>query len=121
MTAISFYAVTVDVYPSTQSVALGSTVVFVCRVVGVPENSPTLSYQWSCPNGACDISSKSRVTPRSRIVNSNTLTVNVVSESDAGEYRCTVNEGENTQSGTSSYNITVLGEQSKGYNVELGL
>ena len=98
------HPVVIEAYPNTQPVPLGTTVVLECRVVG---DSSTVSYQWRCPNGACDVSSESRVTPRSRIVNGNTLTVNVVSESDGGEYRCTVTEGGNTQ--TSSYNITVSG------------
>jgi hypothetical protein len=96
--------VTIDAYPSTQPIPLGTAVVLECRIVG---ESSTVSYQWSCPNGACGISSESRVTPRSRIVNSNTLTVNVVSESDGGEYRCAVTEGRNTR--TRSYNMTVSG------------
>ena len=74
-----------------------------CRVVG---ESSTVSYQWSCPNGACDVSSESRITPRSRIVKGNTLTVNVVSESDGGEYRCTVNEGGNIQMASHLMNIS---------------
>ena len=94
----------IKAYPNTLPVPLGTTVLLECRISG---DSSTVNYQWSCPNGACDISSESRVTPRSRIVNGNTLTVNVVSESDGGEYRCTVTEGGNTQ--TSSYNITVSG------------
>ena len=101
-------AVTIDAYPSTQPVPLGTTVVLVCRVVGVPEESSSASYEWSCPNGDCDISTGTRGSPRSRIVSGNTLTVNVVSKSDSGKYRCIVSEGGNTK--TSSHNMTVSGE-----------
>ena len=80
----------------------------VCRVFGVPEEGSSTSYHWSCPNGACDISTGTGDPPRSRIVSGNTLTVNVVSKSDSGEYRCTVSEGGNTK--TSSYKVTVAGE-----------
>ena len=107
-TLYSSCTVTIAAYPSTQPIPLGTAVVLECRVVG---ESSTVSYRWSCPNGACGVSSESRVTPRSRIVNSNTLTVNVVSESDGGEYRCTVTEGGNTL--THSYNMTVSGEHNQ--------
>ena len=100
-------AVTIDAYPSTQPVPLGTTVVLVCRVGSIQDNS-SASYEWSCPNSDCDISTGTRGTPRSRIVSGNTLTVNVVSKSDRGEYRCTVSEGGTTQ--TSSYDMTVAGE-----------
>ena len=110
MITISYCTVTVDAYPSTQPVPLGTTVVFVCRVVGIPESSRALNYEWSCPNGTCDVSSEP---PRSRIVKGNTLTVNVVGEYDAGEYRCTVTVTEEENSQTSSYNITVSGEHIK--------
>ena len=101
-------AVTIDAYPSTQPVPLGTTVVLVCRVVGMSEEDSSTRYQWSCPNGACDISRGTQGSPRSRIVSGNTLTVNVVSKSDSGEYRCTVSEGGTTK--TSSYDMTVSGE-----------
>ena len=100
--------VAIDAYPSNQPVPLGTTVVLVCRVFGVPEESSLASYQWSCPNGACDISTGTGGPPRSRIVSGNTLTVNVVSKSDSGEYRCIVSKGGNTN--TSSYKLTVAGE-----------
>ena len=100
-------AVTIDAYPSTQPVPLGTTVVLVCRVGSAQDNSST-TYEWSCPNGACDISTGTQGTPRSRIVSGNTLTVNVVTKFDSGEYRCTVSEGGTTQ--TSSYDMTVAGE-----------
>ena len=83
---------------------------------GVGGESSTVSYQWSCPNGACNISSESRVTPRSRIVNGNTLTVNVVSESDGGEYRCTVNEGSNIQ--VVSHLMNVSGESNCAHTMK---
>ena len=101
-------AVTIDAYPSTQPVPLGTTVVLVCRVVGSTKENSSASYQWSCPNGACGISRGTSVPPRSRIVSGNTLTVNVVSKSDSGEYRCTVSEGGTTK--TSSFDMTVSGE-----------
>ena len=76
------------------------------------EEDFSINYQWSCPNGACDNStsrdtSKSPI-PRSRMMDGNTLIVNIVDKSDSGEYRCTVSEGGTTR--ISSYNMTVTGE-----------
>ena len=75
----------IDAYPSTQPVPLGTTVVLVCRVVGVPEEDSPPSYQWICLNGDCtsDIDV-------SRIQDANSVSVNVLGQNDEGQYSCTV-------------------------------
>ena len=75
------------------------------------EEGSSAMYHWSCPNGACDDSTKSDTNEspitRSRM-GGNTLIVNIVDKSDSGEYGCTVSGGESTRN--SSFNMTVTGE-----------
>ena len=46
-------AVVIDAYPNTAMVEQGTTLILVCRDVGVPSTT-VLSYQWTCPRGYCD-------------------------------------------------------------------
>ena len=39
---------------SGDSVPLGTQIILVCRVVGLPYGTP-LSYTWTCPNGPCEV------------------------------------------------------------------
>ena len=94
----------IEANPSDQPVPMGTTVVLVCKVAC---SSYPVKYKWSCPNSACTVSASSRETPRYRKVSGNTLTVKVVDKSDAGEYRCTVNEGGNILS--NSYTLAISG------------
>ena len=71
------------------TVQLGTTVILVCRVTGIPYGVQT-SYRWVCPNGPCNIG-KGR-NPR-RIHKSYTLVLNIISFDDEGEYECTVTAG----------------------------
>ena len=42
------HAVVIDAYPNNATVEQGTTLVLVCRVVGV-QSTTVLSYQWTCP------------------------------------------------------------------------
>ena len=102
--------VVIDAYPNTATVERGTTLVLVCRVVGVPSTT-VLSYQWTCPGGSCDAGA---VDPEwaARVQQGNILVVNVRNGNDNGAYTCTVFAvGEGTQSvGTGSYSLTVTCE-----------
>ena len=82
------YAVVLDAYPNTATVKQGSTLVLVCRVVGVPSTT-VLSYQWTCPGGSCDAGA---VDPEwaAKVQQGNILVVNVRRHDDGGSYNCTV-------------------------------
>ena len=102
--------VVIDAYPNTATVEQGTTLVLVCRVVGVPSTT-VLSYQWTCPGGSCDAGA---VDPEwaAKIQQRNLLVVNVRNGSDIGNYTCTVVAvREGTQPvGTENYSLTVTSE-----------
>ena len=106
------YTVVVDAYPNTATVEQGTTLILVCRVVGVPSTT-VLSYQWTCPGGYCDAGA---VDPEwaARIQQGNILVVNVRrANADNGVYTCTVvgGSGDNTQQvGTASYTLAAAGK-----------
>ena len=103
-------AVVIDAYPNTM-VEQGTTLILVCRVVGVPSTT-VLSYQWTCPGGYCDAGA---VDPEwaARIQQGNILVVNVRRASDNGIYTCTVMA--NTQQvGADTYTLSVAGELCTG-------
>ena len=82
------YAVVLDACPNTATVKQGTTLVLVCRVVGVPSTT-VLSYQWTCPGGSCDAGA---VDPEwaAKVQQGNILVVNVRRHDDGGGYNCTV-------------------------------
>ena len=100
--------VVIDAYPNSATVEQGTTLILVCRVVGVPSTT-VLSYQWTCPGGYCDAG---RVDPQwaARIEQNNILVVNVRRQNgDNGVYTCTV-QGNSQQVGTAMYTLTVASE-----------
>ena len=101
-------AVVIDAYPNTTTVEQGTTLILVCRVVGVPSTT-VLSYQWTCPGGYCDAGA---VDPQwaARIQQGNILVVNVRrANADNGAYTCTVMA--NTQQvGAATYTLSVASE-----------
>ena len=103
-------SVVIDAYPNTAMVDQGTTLVLVCRVVGVPSTT-VLSYQWTCPGSSCDAGAVDTEWA-ARIQQGNILVVNVRNDNDNGAYTCTVVAvGEGTQPvGTGSYSLTVTCE-----------
>ena len=101
-------AVVIDAYPNTATVEQGTTLILVCRVVGV-SSTTVLSYQWTCPGGYCDAGA---VDPEwaARIHQGNILVVNVHrANSDNGKYTCTVIGG-TQQVGSASKKLAVTCE-----------
>ena len=105
---LHFYTVVIDAYPNTTTVEQGTTLILVCRVVGVPSTT-VLSYQWTCPGGYCDAGA---VDPEwaARIQQGNILVVNVRNGSDNGNYICDVGEATTQQVGSASYTLSVTSE-----------
>ena len=101
--------VVIDAFPNTAMVKQGTTLILVCRVVGVPSTT-ALSYQWTCPGGYCDAGA---VDPKwaARIQQGNILVVNVRTHvNDTGDYTCTVVGDSTQQMGKDGYTLTVTGE-----------
>ena len=101
------HAAVIDAYPNTTEVEQGTTLVLVCRVVGVPSTT-VLSYQWTCPGGSCDAGA---VDPKwaAKVQQGNILVVNVRNDNDNGEYTCTVRK-DMGQMLTARYTLGVAGE-----------
>ena len=70
---------------SGNSVPLGTQIVLVCRVVGLPYETP-LNYTWTCPNGPCEVEGYYG----RKVYNEHILAVNTTSMSDGGTYACQV-------------------------------
>ena len=70
---------------SGDSVPLGTQLILVCQVVGLPYETP-LSYIWNCPNGQCVIKG---VYGR-KVYNQHILVVNTTSTSFGGTHTCLV-------------------------------
>ena len=103
----TLYTVVIDAYPNTAMVEQGTTLVLVCRVVGVPSTT-VLSYQWTCPGGSCDAGA---VDPEwaAKVQQGNILVVNVRNGNDAGNYTCTVMDS-STQLASGTHSVTVTSE-----------
>ena len=101
------HTVVIDAYPNTVTVEQGTTLVLVCRVVGVPSTT-VLSYEWTCPNGSCNAQG---IDPEwaARIQLDNILVVNMRNSNDTGDYTCTV-VGSNTQLASQTHSVTVTSE-----------
>ena len=105
-------AVVIDAYPNTTMVEQGTTLVLVCRVVGVPSTTVP-SYQWTCPGGSCYAGA---VDPEwaAKIQQGNILVVNVRrQDADGGNYTCAVRDG--SQIGSDSHLVTVTSESAQLY------
>ena len=109
--ALPVHAVVIDAYPNTATVEQGTTLVLVCRVVGVPSTT-VLSYRWTCPGG-CDVGA---VDPEwaAKIEQGNILVVNVRRQDvDGGTYTCAVPAG--SQMRSDSHLVTVTSESAQLY------
>ena len=89
---------------SGDSVPLGTQIILVCRVVGLPYGTP-LSYTWTCPNGPCEVEGFYG----RKVYNKHILAVNTTSTSDEGTYTCqvTATGGQET---TGSFTLRVTGK-----------
>ena len=87
---------------SGDSVPLGTQLILVCQVVGLPYGTP-LKYNWTCPNGTCEVEGDySR-----KVYNEQIFAVNITSTSDGGTYTCQVTAtGGQQANGSFTLNVT---------------
>ena len=90
-------------FTSGDSIPLGTQLILVCWVVGLPYETP-LSYTWTCPNGPCEVEG----CYGRKIYNEHTLAVNTTSTSDGGTYTCQVT-ATGGQEATGSFSLSVTG------------
>ena len=83
---------------------LGTTIVLVCRVSGIPPNV-TRNYTWTCPNEPCIQSGY-----EGRMIgdNLNVLAINITSMLDNGTYICNVT-AEGCEEGSGKFHLKVTG------------
>ena len=88
---------------SGESVPLGTQIILVCRVVGLPYGTP-LSYTWTCPNGPCEVEGYYG----RKVYNEHILAINITFTGDGGTYTCqaTYTRG---QEAFSSFTFRVFG------------
>ena len=92
-----------SILTSENSVPLGTQIILVCRVVGLPYGTP-LSYTWTCPNGPCEVEGYYG----RKVYNDHILAVNTTSIRDGGAYTCQVT-ATGGQEATGSFTVTVTG------------
>ena len=85
---------------SGDSVPLGTQVLLVCWVVGLPYGTP-LNYTWTCPNGPCKVEGYHG----RKVYNEHILAVNTTSPSDGGTYTCQVTATEEQNTGIFEFGI----------------
>ena len=88
---------------SPASLPLGTALVLVCRVSGIPQRQ--IKYNWTCPDGPC----KRPGYVGRKVVNSNILAVNITSDSDGGTYTCKVSRDEADVGYSQNYILNVSG------------
>ena len=87
---------------SGDSVPLGTQLLLVCQVVGLPYGTP-LNYTWTCPNGHCEVKGH-----RGRkIHNKHILAVNIINSAYNGTYTCCVTATGGQQS-SGNFTVSVL-------------
>ena len=84
-------------------VPLGTQIILVCQVVGLPYGTP-LSYTWTCPNGPCEVEGYYG----RKIYNEHILAVNTTTISDKETYTCQVT-ATGGQEATGSFSLRVAG------------
>ena len=95
---------------SGDSVPLGTQIILVCQVVGLPYGTP-LSYNWTCPNGDCLPKVAEGSDPYNynrKIYNDSILAVNSTNTYYRGTYTCRVT-ATGRQEATGSFNINITG------------
>ena len=94
---------------SPASLPLGTALVLVCRVSGIPQRQ--IKYNWTCPDGPCE---RPEYVGR-KVVNGNILAVNITSDSDGGAYTCEVSRVETDGGYSQSYTLNVSGQYTQQY------
>ena len=99
---IDGYTVDSTLFPPA-SLPLGTALVLVCRVSGIPQRQ--IKYSWICPDGPCECPGY----VGRKVVNSNILAVNITSNSDGGTYTCEVSRDEADGGYSQNYTLSVSG------------
>ena len=89
---------------SPASLPLGTALVLVCRVSGIPQRQ--IKYNWTSPEGPCECP---RYVGR-KVVNSSVLAVNITSDRDGGTYTCEVSRYEADGGYSQNFTINVSGQ-----------
>ena len=92
-----------SILTSGDPVPLGTQLILVCQVVGLPNGTP-LSYTWICPNGSCEVEGYYG----RKVYDEHILAVNTTSTSDGGTYTCQVTATEG-QEANRSFTFSVSG------------
>ena len=87
---------------SGDSVSLGTQIILVCQVVGLPYGTP-LNYTWTCQNGDCELVRYDR-----KIHMKYMLAINTTDVTYGGTYTCQVT-ATGGQEATGSFTISVTG------------
>ena len=93
-----------SIQSSPASLPLGTALVLVCRVSGIPQRQ--IKYNWRCPDGPCE---RPGYVGR-KGVNGNILAVNITSDSDGGTYTCEVSRDGVDGGYSRTYTLNVSGK-----------
>ena len=97
-----------SILTSGDSVPLGTQIILVCRVVGLPYGIP-LNYTWTCQNGDCVPKvAEGSITYNygKKIYNDSILAVNTTYTYYGGTYTCRVMARGQEATGSFNFNIT---------------
>ena len=87
---------------SPATLPLGTTIILVCRVSGIPHGLQT-NYHWTCPNGPCQ-----QTGYVGRQISNNILAINITSTRDGGNYICRVTaEGRDV---SEQFQLSIMGQ-----------
>ena len=89
---------------SPASQPLGTALVLVCRVSGIPQRQ--IKYNWRCPDGPCE---RPGYAGR-KVLKGNILAVNITSDSNEGTYTCEVSGDEADGGHSQNYTLNVSGQ-----------
>ena len=98
---------------SPATLPLGTTVILVCRLSGIPHGLQT-NYHWTCPNGPCQQTGYA-----GRKINNNIIAINIISISDGGTYACNVTAEGREASQQFQLNVTGKCKYSTAHNTAL--
>ena len=92
------------IFESQANLPLGTTLVLVCRVSGIPPNIKR-NYIWTCPNEPCFQQGY-----EGRMIGDklNVLAINITSIRDNGTYTCNVT-AEGCEEGSGKFHLKVTG------------
>ena len=91
------------VLTSGDALSLGSQLLLVCQVVGLPYGTP-LNYNWTCPNGDCEVKGHYG----RKVYNEHILAVNIIHSAYNGTYTCCVTSTGGQQA-NGSFTLSISG------------